>query len=379
MQEDEEQQSQNNRKIGVEIETSALKVSLNGGDNNYSGFIIKKLDGTPLWSIEQDTTDKSEFTDNNNFKYNIEFKTHDGFDSNQEFLEILGLMKHVLKTIYEKAESCEFWIKPNSLNPLIGNEEGDKYKIDKVNDGQRKFTVKRRTPNHQLVRPQITYQLPLNEILRVFQRLEILKHPRIVAFLASLNNNTPQYTVPQRTTEMPKLAINKYRTWEILNIFSVEFSEALKPSNQNITDNVRGFSYLFLYYWMGIFNNNQIIENKEPGLKPFLPLMSRIPFSQMYDQGLSGEEKEQFNLLFNPKILLFGDIYKIREYVDYSDEAVGCQLTLKDWYESVVKTETRQELEKESTSGEFISCFVDLLSPRPICLKLMQWVGFTGI
>lgn len=41
-------------KIGVEIETSSIKVSLVG--ESYSGFIINQ-NGQDIWRIEQDTTD----------------------------------------------------------------------------------------------------------------------------------------------------------------------------------------------------------------------------------------------------------------------------------------------------------------------------------
>lgn len=355
----------NNRKMGVEIETSTLKVSLSGGANVYSGFLIKKKsDGCPLWSIEQDTTDTVfDDTEHSEFSHNIEFKTRGGLNSPQGFLEILRTMTNVLQEIHRKAQGNPYTIRISRLRSLIDDKNGEHYRIDKVFEYQKEFKVKSNLQG--TVRPQITYQIQLSEIPLIFQRLSELKHKAVMFFLNSLNKTYVRLT-PLSAALNETIKLNTNRVFEILNYFNEEFQPRLCDSSCEFSDNIKGFSYLFLFYWAYIFNNNTVEKNKEPGPKRFLAIMSRIPFSQMYDYGLSPTEQDVFKAFFGEIILNQGDTYKIAEYDDYSGLTVQSDLTLKKWYNSIVgKRADRTKKTKKMGDEKECKCYVDLLSPPP--------------
>lgn len=348
-------ESSKERKIGAEIETSAIKVKLK--ENYYSGFRVS-LNEIPLWSVEQDTTDnvfsKSENPGEREFQYNLEFKTHGGYDSQESFLKVLTTITSVLKLIHTKSDDG-YTLTIEELGKLLGEESGH-YSIEKLDKEQGEFVLKK-NPKHMLVRPQITYQLPLEEVIIVFQRLKHLKDRTTMRFLKALDGKKHEY--PE--TASPE--INVSHVFKTLKFLNDNFYLILSHPKTEATDRVRGFSCLFLFYWYNIFNNCMPIENTEPGLKPFLPIMSRISFSQMYDEGLVEDEKEQFKKLFREIVESSGDQYKVRGYTDYEGKIVKSNLTLKDWYDSIVEKNNRRKVLKESSNSEPVDYLVDLLSP----------------
>jgi hypothetical protein len=120
--------------------------------------------------------------------------------------------------------------------------------------------------------------------------------------------------------------------------------------------NVKGFSYLFLYYWFEIFNNKTNSEqNSEPGPKKSLAVLSRIPMSQLFES-LTLAEQDLFTTTFSPLIFSRGHEFRIGEYRDYKGGIIQSTLTLREWHESIVD-ESKRLLVNER--------LVDKLSPPP--------------
>jgi len=161
------------------------------------------------------------------------------------------------------------------------------------------------------------------------------------------------------------MSINITNRNKILNYFNDHFLSKLKECSEN----VRGFSYLFLNYWINIFNNNMLVEEgKEPGPKKFLSLMSRTPLSQIYDKNLSAPEKEEFKQIFNNHIVAHGKSYEMREYYDYNGNPSNAgNLTLADWYNSIIHQSHRKK-RILSLNGASVEYSVDELSP-PVDLE----------
>lgn len=65
-----------------------------------------------------------------------------------------------------------------------------------------------------------------------------------------------------------------------------------------------GLAYLFTFYAYQLFCNNLASKEVEPGPKPFLGIMSRLPFSEMYD-GLSSADQLHFKELIDSNLSSF--------------------------------------------------------------------------
>ena len=143
---------------------------------------------------------------------------------------------------------------------------------------------------------------------------------------------------------------------------------------------VIGLSYLFLFYWESLFHNGIRDISEEPGPKSSLAIMSRIPFSEMYDHCLNEHEKEQFIKLFDDVINKNGKKFLLIDYVQDTDVERD-NINLLEWYNSIINrnentssSNSKKKLTKKdkkarsarkpsrSTIG---TRYVDLLSPPP--------------
>jgi hypothetical protein len=115
---------------------------------------------------------------------------------------------------------------------------------------------------------------------------------------------------------------------------------------------VKGFCYLFLYYWYVIFNNKENqAEESEPGPKKSLAIISRVPVSQIFDK-LSSQEKLEVQTILDPIITVHGSAFRIKAYSNYDGQTISSPATILNWYGSIINLAERIE-------------GVDLMSPPP--------------
>ena len=159
--------------------------------------------------------------------------------------------------------------------------------------------------------------------------------------------------------------VNKNRKIVKSAIFHSVKSELLN----NLSPQVKGFSYLFLSYWMELFNN--ITGDKsykgitDVGPKHFLPVMLRIPFSVLYEKGLDSTEKKEFQNFFKDIIAKYGKLFRLRSYRIYNEEhrKTMKSLTLEEWYKSITNSKPITFLQEKNGNEKVVVKQVDLLSP----------------
>ena len=125
------------------------------------------------------------------------------------------------------------------------------------------------------------------------------------------------------------------------------FKTIIGPKIFNLqSSNVKGFSYLLLYYWYQIFNNKESGAScGEPGPKKSLAILSRVPLSQLFD-GLNDYGKQLVHDIFDKTVQTLGADYKIMCYDDYNAQPIILELTLLQWYNSVVDQNYKKKSNK---------------------------------
>lgn len=137
----------------------------------------------------------------------------------------------------------------------------------------------------------------------------------------------------------------------------------LMKSSKELLDNAQsrttlslgaGLAYLVTYYVYELFSKNVPKTTTEPGPKPVLGVMSRLPFSEMYDN-LEQKDQDEFKNLISQNLIEYFQ-YKICEYKTGLNMRLRPNelVTLGQWYESIIDSAKREE-------GR------DLLSPPPGC------------
>jgi len=349
------------KKIGVEIETSWIKVK--DMEDVVPNFSIAH-NGEKLWLLEPDTVDQ--FLESSSSLRNLELKTYPGFGNQLKFQEILDEMTNVLKYIHAHEEKS---LTTAHLQKILHSHE-QKMSVKVDFHGADYMDIEKR--KHGNITPQITYQLPLNMIPKVFERLAELKHERVLEFYSALNS--PHFEKP---TSPPMhiyeaSARDHYNFNILLYLLRLQFRDQLHSSE--LSENVKGFTYLFLYYWASLFNDN-LVCSKEPGLKPQLAVMSRVPLSELYEHGLSPHEKSQFQQMIGTVVESLKNSApvedalinnKLRVYKNSVNKKVTPDLDIKTWYHSIVSPKTNgKKLRKRLNYGQDVEHFVDLLSPPP--------------
>lgn len=116
-------------------------------------------------------------------------------------------------------------------------------------------------------------------------------------------------------------------------------SNALKNSIVELEEsNAKGFLYIFLFYWYRLFSNRIDISSTEEGPKHFLPIMSRVPLSEVY-HNLSDFDKDRVKTILDPIIKQYGIKWNINRYRRYKAGIKASDifsLSLNRWYQSIL-------------------------------------------
>ncbi|MBW8310337.1 MAG: hypothetical protein K0M45_12015 [Candidatus Paracaedibacteraceae bacterium] len=361
------------RRIGIELETSAIK---GVQQTKMPGFTIKTP--TSTWIIELDTAD---FSNEEIALNNLEIKTIGGY-TKEEFLNMVPVMVETIKYFYKIVQHKDnvYNLNRTRVEKMLKEIGLDNFTLTIIGNRKNRFKILRNAVNnHKIMEPQISYQVPLSEVPHIFERLARLGEKNSITFCQSLNDDPMTFrkvTIEQlnafeakeleknnreqdkgirdKLNHDTKVLKNRIKILQIYRIFNQE----IYPTLKSLSPQVIGFSYLFLYYWASIFNNNEYASCEEPGPKPYLTILSRLPFSDLYRYGLNETEKDEFNKIFDKIISAIGKDYKIRKYI-YYDERQGrnristCEHTLEEWYLSILDESTK----------------CDLLSPPPHMTK----------
>lgn len=371
-------------------------------------FCIERED--LVWRLEEDTPDKVGELNN------VEVKTSPtrGFGY-EEIQEIGAEMERVLTSLYQ--ESQRRWRRLNVDRKFLNRILNNKYEI-RVPCSKcclcsfSKFSVSA-NKNESRVRPQITYQLPLEEIPRVFNRLKDIHHMSIKAFISALmpvraraviadnsaatlemksgagedeaevkaSHPHPDHrdagfieseipSISRDGEEKPTEERKKTSTKRVERIFPtaafnkkkdrimLKFFSDIAPDFRIMEEGpAKGLTMLFLYYWYELFNGKKIVPPREVGLKKYLGIMSRVPFSQLYDH-MQAADKLVFRN-FIERYLEFARGCNLRDYKGYTravpdpdpdSDADPENLSVNDWFMSIINPATRRR-------------GVDLLSP----------------
>ena len=328
------------RRMGVEIETSSIKIGAT--DDDKVGFTISNRDGRPYLVLEEDTLDST-------------FRTSPSLSLQSQNLEcrtVGGLIKphllvgthHIqalLQNLYVVGVDATFHVTPEWLNDILKDEF-----VITSHSALHHFVIKTKE-GPSIIRPQLTYQLPLEEMERAFTRLQRLNHKGVMNFLNILDPDShlsiidiSAFRSKLKADVNEAVLLNMLRQQEIKRFFK----ENISPLFHSIEDRkLKGFCLLFFYYWFELFNNKEGINENEPGVKQFLGVMSRLPFSQLYESLIVDGGQAKLNDILRPLIDATGDQYRLRAYVDYDEHPYSLGLTIREWYLSIVDDGHRQE------------------------------------
>lgn len=350
------------KRMGIEIETSAIKT------NAWGRHLVISKKRQPFLILEGDTTDvvfrESEHT---SFNKNVECHTIDGL-AHEEIMEATEMIQMLLSQIHEMSSDPSHitvdafkTFLPPGFNPLLKCKESC----------STLSFLSAKSGSPPLIRPQITFQIPLSEIPNIFIRLARLGHLSSRYLLSDLSPDEA-FVIPTSTEVSHKffkrLTSNRDKALPLRKHFKERIAADLAslPSGP-----VKGLVFLFLHYWYELFNEKDNI-GREPGLKQYLGVMSRIPFSQLYDS-LNPEEQAGFCSFIDSH--LPGDIEcNLRSYKDFDSDPIVPTLSIRRWYQSIIDPAFRKRVDK----GGGIVIEVDSLSP-PDSLPESYSMGYFDI
>jgi hypothetical protein len=336
--------------------------------------------------------------------YNIECKTLDGLN----FEEINSAAKYIQDIFTKLKNLCS-----PRMNQLIGITITPNNEISLNQDRANNFLIlmsdKEDFHKKLQVYPQISYCVPLEDIPAIFEHVKErdaetkLHISRLVSnknwsskiqtdlFNLSKNKTIYETSLLLREIEAQNVCdiLKKQHEGNVKKIIEKDPSifsfvkqtyisaTRIEKSTQNILLDIfqefkllenspaKGMAYLFIYYAFELFCNGNICDlYDEPGPKTYLDIMSRIPFSEMYD-GLDESEKTKFREIIEEHMQDFLYI-KIRKYnlssaltdksiadiyyhfykdgdQKYSNILKNNSITLGMWYMSIVNVEKRIE------------------------------------
>lgn len=341
------------RLMGIEIETSVIKIM--SPTPEKIGFNIGD-EHMPNWVLEEDTLDPTfeKVAGSIEFDRNMELRSHYGKEI-AAINQIATEIELVLSALYIQSIP-QLEVNPPLLESVLLPHSVRVFPIDSACPS---FLIKSKilSVKKRIIRPQVTYQLPLELIPRVFQRLQMLKHLGISQFLSDLTPREvsaeiqPVKATSGRLAEVFKIAAqNKEKGKPIRNYFKEHIATpySLLPDSR-----AKGFLSLFLYYWYELFNAKEI-AGVEPGLKQYLGVMSRIPLSQLHASLIKEEQDAFYEFMRNH--LIFGDQCLLRPYYDYDDNLLNPIMTLTHWFASIIKEEGADSTTEKKA---------DFLSPPP--------------
>ena len=333
--------------MGIEIETSAIKIESPDPDHKI-GFTIELSPGK-MWMMEEDTSDDTFSSDLSYAGYdrNLELKTVGGFNQ-VDIYHVINPMKDLLSFFHASARPS-LQITAPMLSSLLGTT------VTAELTNLPEVSIKAKEDDTS-VRPQITYQLPLHLVPQVFERLKFLGHEKVNDFLDCLDPTVPltfdETKINEKLLHRKLMMRNAARNQKLQLFFKRDIAETIQNITHGASPNVKGFCYLFLYYWYVIFNNKENqAEESEPGPKKSLAIISRVPVSQIFDK-LSSQEKLEVQTILGPIITVHGSAFRIKAYSNYDGQTITSPATILNWYGSIINLAERIE-------------GVDLLSPPP--------------
>jgi len=309
-----EEKENNNRRMGLEIETRKIKVHNPTSQN----LVFFKVGNPPYWEFTSDTLDKR-FDKTAELEKNI---------ANVEARTILGQKQD---KALEAADNILLKFFPAFLNfdKLEGlSEKTTKEEIENLNKIHHKTLesfVSKTLPDQIISEvkqgvffkgqtgasylPQITFQVSLADVVKLFNFCK--EHLVINSFLKSLGKNE-------------------------LYFEEIEYPES------------RGFLTLFYFYNYRLFNKAETGQDprgvkkdisSEPGVKSYLSLMSRADLKVVFnklDKQVKDEVIKKLNTI-NSKGG-FKDFH-IKYYLDSKDINIHDNTTLESFYDYITKEE----------------------------------------
>ena len=361
--------------MGIEIETSVIKIQSFTGDK--IGFSFGEIK-SPKWILEEDSSDETfkDEPDLADFTRNMELKSCGG-QGRTDVIQIAAEMELIITNLYAEASTAPYEVTVDKLARLLRNRRG----VFPNLPSHTQFLIKSNdlVENERLIRPQVTYQLSMASIPSIFNRLKELKHPRITCFMDDLNldialriTNPDETFRKMNTSNNPfARALQKYSTnQKQSNKIRTYFKNYIAPIFSVVAEGSKekGFLYIFLYYWYELFNEKEIV-GVEPGLKQSLGIMSRVPLSQLFDS-LNVSEQENIKDILRPKLDALSDTeFRLRRYKDYNNKSVPVSIGIKQWTSSIFNSSDRVLIDRRN---------VDYLSPPP-GLPVSYSMGFYDI
>lgn len=354
-------------KMGFEVESSVVKIRPGKGNQTYMMDVFRSLH-TP-WAFTSDTLDNSLKSSQASWM-NTECKTIGGL-SYEQITKALSEMKitwEILLTL------CD-----DHTNDCTLQEDNINFPIIWVNEGQRTASIWTpfSTPQQQtrLAYPQISYSLPLEFLPCIFQRLTKLTLSNsaenttsdLVRFTNGLSSPLNDDFSQWDEKKLLQMKNTPGKSAAAMSRFNTEINRRMQSKlllvlNKNIEISkptaASGLAYLFFFYAYQLFCENIYIREDEPGPKPMVAVMSRVPFSAMYRR-LIEKEKNKFRAIVEVLLIDFSG-NKLRKYKTartdsnnvYIDLLENERITLGDWYHSIIAPSEGRE---------------DLLSPPPGC------------
>ncbi len=261
MEESNSSSSGSERRIGIELETSAIK---GVQQTKMPGFTIKTP--TSTWIIELDTAD---FSNEEIALNNLEIKTIGGY-TKEEFLNMVPVMVETIKYFYKIVQHKDnvYNLNRTRVEKMLKEIGLDNFTITTIGNRKNRFKILRNAVNnHKIIEPQISYQVPLSEVPRIFNRLADLGEKNSITFCKSLNdvpmtfrkvtieqlnayearkleenNHEEDEEIRDKLNHDTKVLTNNYKVLQIYRLFNQEIYRTLEP----LSPQVKGFSYLFL-------------------------------------------------------------------------------------------------------------------------------------
>ncbi len=277
--------------LGFEIETKIFKIRNNPAHPQelvfkaYMTSDDKDSDVNELWHFTSDTLDSPEITPS---YANIELKTIGGIISYQKWLCAARQVQNTFNNLAEKVESS------NILNlyekDYLFESLGFPYKwVNQNYNGSSQIHLARPDTSEEqkelILRPQTTIQTPLEYIPYFFT-----------------------------------IYGNKYKRKGLKDIIEKEQWNQWK--GVSASDKARGFACLLTYYVKELFcyKVDDEVQSEQPGPKSRLSLMSRIPFSDMWET-LDARSQQELMLYMDNLLRQYGT-NKIIPYFTYRKRAV---------------------------------------------------------
>lgn len=336
-------------KMGLEFETGIFQIDARGTEEkkffvlNYKHNQDRKKDFKLI--IEGDTIEFS--PDKKKANHNLEIKTIGGLGK-EEIIKANAEINYLFHNFNEKLDEKEKKQTIKELNGTVGkqiikelieqrikgqtknskeeNEESIKEYSIRIHQVNPPFKLNEPDKNRNF-QSQVTYQTNLKNLEKIHlyeatdERTKFIKSRGNQGISQSVNlkaffRKFFLYFLNQKNQEETDL-----------KPFIESHKELVTNCSElkNKTDNLRVFSIYFMHYFLKNFNSTDRTElSNEPGLKSNVSILSRIPFSKLYDDYLTNEEKKYFKECFTEFLKLKPKTIEIQdEKIHFSENELN--------------------------------------------------------